>query len=375
MKWRALKTAFAAVLVIVLTTPAFNQNYYLVVGAFASPENDLRAFTSYIPGQSPDTSYTVKNGDNLMHLYVMKTSSEETAIASAKKLQQALEHDVRNAPSQGSLGFGERSFSLTPAIEPAEVTVANSSKTSDNVASAGSAAVKPKGKAFKFVIAKDDGQQVPALIHQVDFNHGREVRSFAADTYIDVLRPTQGEPMALVCDVFGYKMEEKFIDYNDPSITEGAYLDEEGAWVIPYRLERLNKGDVSVMRNLAFYMDAVVMLPSSKNELDNLVGLMTFNPNYSIRVHAHCNGKNSRKIIALGDNQNFFDVTGAAEIKGSAKQLTTLRADAIRNYLISQGIAENRVKIFGWGGAEMLVGQYDPHSKINDRVEIEILKD
>jgi hypothetical protein len=377
MKWSALKTALTAALVVVLTTSAFNQNYYLVVGAFESPGDDIRAFTSYIPGESPDTSYTVQNGDKLMHLYVLKTSNEDLAIANAKKLQRSLEQDVRAVPSQASIAFGERTISMgSPIIEPAETMVTNASNNSgEGVASSGSAPAKLKGKAFKFLVAKNDGQRIPALIHQVDIAHGREVRSFAADTYVDVLRPSQGEPMALVCDVFGYKIEEKFVDYNNPSVTEGAFLDSDGSWVIPYHLVPLKVGDASVMHNLIFYKDAVVMLPSSKNELDNLVALMNFNPNYVIRVHAHCNGKNRRKIIALGENQNFFDVTGAVEIEGTAKQLTSLRGEAVRDYLISKGIAANRVKVFGWGGAEMLVDQFDQHSKMNDRIEIEIVKD
>jgi hypothetical protein len=31
--------------------------------------------------------------------------------------------------------------------------------------------------------------------------------------------------------------------------------------------------------------------------------------------------------------------------------------------------------MYGWGGTEMLVDQNHPNSKLNDRIEIEILKD
>jgi len=102
---------------------------------------------------------------------------------------------------------------------------------------------------------------------------------------------------------------------------------------------------------------------------------MTVNPNYQIKVHAHCNGKHSRKIIAMGGNTNYFDVQGSIEKEGSAKELTNLRAEAIRTYLADHGIARERVKIFGWGGSEMLVDQNSSHAKLNDRIEIEILKD
>lgn len=377
MKWRVLRIIFAAALASVLFKPAFSQNHYLVIGAFTTESDDIREFTSYLPGQSPDTTFTIQNDNSIMHLYVLKTSDKATAIASSQKLQQVIESkDGLNSPSQNEFNLNIKDLSASEKFPGPEVIAASASLASgSSVPSAGSAPVKPKGKAFKFTITKDDGLIFPTQIHQVDFEHGRELGSFNSNTYVDVLRPIKDQPMALVCGVFGYKVVEKYLDYNDPSTAEGAYLDEQGAWVIPYKLERLEKGDVSIMYNVSFYKDAVVMLPSSKNEMDELVSIMKMNPNYRIRVHAHCNGKNSRKIIALGENNNYFDVNGSIEIKGSAKQLTNLRGEAVQSYLKAHGIDEKRVKIFGWGGAEMLAGENTPHAKINDRIEIEILKD
>jgi outer membrane protein OmpA-like peptidoglycan-associated protein len=377
MKWRVLKTICAAALASVLFKPAFSQNYYLVIGAFSTENEDIREFTSYLPGQSSDTAFSIQNSNSMMHLYVLKTSDKEMAIASSQKLQQAIERsDGLNSASQNEFRVNVNELSRTGTFPGPDVIAASPSMASGSSSpSAGSAPFKPKGKAFKFTITKDDGVIVPTQVHQVDFERGKELRSFNSNTYVDVLRPVKDQPMALVCGVFGYKMVERFLDYNDPSTAEGAYIDEHGAWVIPYELERLEKGDVSVMYNVSFYKDAVVMLPSSKNEMDELVNLMKMNPNYTIRVHAHCNGKNSRKIIALGPDNNYFDVTGSLEIKGSAKQLTNLRGEAVRSYLKTNGIDEKRVKIYGWGGAEMLTGENTPHAKINDRIEIEILKD
>jgi len=179
-----------------------------------------------------------------------------------------------------------------------------------------------------------------------------------------------------VCGIFGYKEIKKEIDYADPSKTDGVYLDDEGAWVIPYKLERLQKWDVSVMYNLAFYKDAAFMLPPSKRDLDELVNMMKTNPNYVIRVHAHCNAKNNRKIIVPGKPSSYFDVEPSAiERKASAKELTRVRAELVKAYLIEHGIDKKRIKTYGWGGGEMLVDQNSVYSKLNDRIEIEILKD
>jgi outer membrane protein OmpA-like peptidoglycan-associated protein len=151
--------------------------------------------------------------------------------------------------------------------------------------------------------------------------------------------------------------------------------DEKGAWVIPYQLERLKKGDVSVMYHVAFYKDAVVMLPQSKGELDELVSMMKDNPDYKIKIHGHCNGNNTRKIIALGSPKNYFNVDGSDQRNGSAKDLSKFRADAVQDYLAENGISKDRSSVYAWGGLNMLVPETSTSAKLNDRIEIEIQAD
>jgi len=370
MKWRVSKTVFAAVVFSVLLTPVFSQNYYLVIGAFTTENDDIKEFTSYLPGNALDTAYTMYTNNSMLHLYVVKTSNKEMAQARSMELQKGIEEG-----NGGLLGTLDKyTTKVNGPLRPETVSPGASAST-ERIPAAAAAPLKPKGQYFKFTISKDNGETLGGQVHYVDMMKGKELGSFATDTYIDVLRPVKTEQTAVVCGVFGYKQVEKYLDYSNPAETEGAYVDEQGAWVIPYKLERITKGDVSVMYNVSFYKDAVVMLPPSKNDLDELVTLMKSNPNYVIKVHAHCNGKNSRKIIALGEQNNYFDITGSQEIKGNAKQLTNLRGEAVRSYLKDHNIDENRIRIYGWGGAEMLVDENDEHAKLNDRIEIEILKD
>jgi outer membrane protein OmpA-like peptidoglycan-associated protein len=365
MEWRGMKTAFAAVVSTMLCTPLFSQSYYVVVGAIPTEKKEIKEFTSYLPGQSSDTAYALTSGGSVMHFYVWKTNDLDLAVANAKKLREELD-----GPSAQTLETAPENN-----LSGNMLTSANGNKAAVTNASGGSTPAKPKGKIFKFTISTKEGINLPAQIHEVDLLEGRELATYSSDENVSVLRPG-GEESAMVCGIFGYKESEKHVNYANPAQTEGAYLDGEGVWVIPYTLERLSKGDVSVMYNVSFYKDAVLMLPGSKNDLDELVRMMESNPNYVIKVHAHCNGKNSRKIITPGaENNNYFDVNGALEIQGSAKVLTNLRAEAVRAYLAEHGIDKERVKLYGWGGSEMLVEKTSPHAKINDRIEIEILKD
>lgn len=181
--------------------------------------------------------------------------------------------------------------------------------------------------------------------------------------------------MTIVCGIFGYKEVTQLVDYANPGVATGAVKDENGIWTIPFPLERLKKGDVSVMYDVSFYKDAVIMLPRSQEELDELVNLMSANPKYKIRIHGHANGTGKTKMIVLGKVKNYFDIKGSKQKNGTTKELSKQRAQAVLDYLVEHGVTQDRMEIFAWGGTNMLVAETSPSAKLNDRIEIEILED
>lgn len=377
MNWRVVKTACAAVVFSAMCTPVLSQNYYLVIGAFSSESDNVKEFTSYLPSSQFDTAYTIQSNNSSMHLYIMKTSSKEVAFAKGASLSEGV--TGVKAP-EGILPSSQRNDTNSKSASSSDANYESlaataSNKSSEGIAAGGSVPMKPKGKYFKFTIASEDGSVLPGEVHHVDRSAQRELGSFSTDLYIDMMKPGPSEPMTVVCGVFGYKEVDKFIDFANPAETEGAYQDEHGAWVIPYKLERLERGDVSVMYNVGYYKDAVAMTPASKKDLDELASMMIENPNYVVKIHTHCNGKSGREVFMLNADNNFFETTGSTPVRASAKELTNLRADAIKSYLKLKGINEDRIKTYGWGGSEMLVKENDPNARLNDRVEIEILRD
>ena len=383
MNWRVVRTVCAAVLFSAMITSAYSQkNYYVVIGAFATEKGDLKEFTSRLPENQSDTAYTIYRDENLLHFYLLKTSNRDEALDKSIRLQEAI--NGRDPQLLNSFRDEDRRSETLEYTLQSPVMTRNddgtaSSKTSDATAGAGvpveKEVVLPKGKFFKFQVAAPDGTRVFDNVHHVNLKDGRELGTFTTYGNVDVLRPSDSAPMTVVCGVFGYKEIRKDINYSNPAKTTGAYQDDEGAWVIPYNLERLEKGDVSVMYNVSFYKDAAFMVPTSQRDLDELVTMMKSNPNYAIKLHAHCNSKAKRKIIAPGTETRYFDVEGATEVEGTAKQLTYYRAELVKAYLIENGIDKSRIKTFGWGGTEMLVDEDGPYAKLNDRIEVEILKD
>jgi outer membrane protein OmpA-like peptidoglycan-associated protein len=356
MEWRVLKRVYATFVASVISVTAFSQNYYLVIGAFSTEKNDVKEITGFLPGNSVDTAYTVRTDNSTLQFYVMKSSKE---VAAAKSLE--LRNELSNREKSSS------------KYELADMTA--SAATSEANLPSEKAALKPHGKFFKFIITNEEGQFMPGWVHRVDPISGAEVERFQTDQYIDIARPNSRQQLDIVCAPFGYKTVEKVVDYSSPWLTEGAFIDDRGAWVIPYAIEKLEVGDVTGLYNIGFYKGGAILLSASKDNLDQLANLLTTNPKYVITLHSHCNGKNARKVSVPIDFKDPFDIENSKEVELSAKDLTKLRGEAVKAYLVANGIEPNRVKVYGWGASDMLVKHSDPNSKINDRIEIEIMKD
>lgn len=378
-----------------LNVSAQSKDYYVVIGAFAK-ESNAKKFSGFSRSRFFQSTYELNPSRGLYYVYVIKTNNKTTAYDQVRVLQK--EDAFKDSwVFRGTLGSTApppavtRTEPVITAPEPTPVVnvpadsatseVKEDPKPTEHVVTEVATPVtteKPKrvvkGKLFKFDIQTPTGASVHGKVHHVDLLKGRDLASYSSEDYSDVPKPAE-EPMTLICGIFGYKEITQLVDYQTPSLTEGAVQDAEGAWVIPFKLERLKKGDVSVMYDVSFYKDAVIMLPRSEEELDELVNMMRTNPNYTIKIHGHTNGNNKRKIIALGKTRNYFDMKGSEQKNGTAKELSKQRAEAVRDYLVEHGIESSRMEIMAWGGMNMLVGENTAGAKLNDRIEIEILDD
>ena len=401
MKKTLIRSAIIFVFILISSFAFAQQNHCVVVGVFAV-ESNAQKFTGYVRSQRFNAGYGLYKKQKLYYVYVMKTADRNAAQVEMRGLHK--ETEFKDSWVFSGILEGGEDLPLeteppvveetTPVVEEPPVTppvptpdttaTANTptvatAEPTDSVGEEVPAAPPTviKGKLFKFTIQTDDGKPVKGEIHNVDFRRGRDLGIYKTNQYIDITRPsTRNNPLSLVCGIFGYKEIVKMLDYDNPAFMESkAFQDGNGAWVIPYQLERMKKGDVSVMYHVSFYKDAVVMLPPSKSEMDELVNMMTDNPEYKITIHGHCNGSNSRKIIALGPSKNYFSTQGSSEITGNAKELSKLRAQAVQNYLIDHGIDKSRTQIYAWGSQNMLAPETGPSAKLNDRIEIEITAD
>ena len=386
---------------------------YVVIGAFASHENAIR-FTSRANQLEFDTHYDINPNRHLYYVYVMVTDDRLTAIREAIRLRKESQY-FDTWVYQGVIGqdgplASPSSGDIDPVTEDViesvrETAVENSSgmpdievdpdaniALDDSVLSIDAGREAPTSvrqqfsplnepltredlasKAFVFAVSRGvDNEVIDAQVDMID-QTARKIGTYKANESVKVTAPS-GEKanVSFVCEVMGYRKVQKSFNFNAPS-GEGIMSDGDGNIVVPFELVRLQKGDIAVMYNVFYYKDAAIMRPESRYEVNNLLAMLNENPNYRIKLHGHTNGNSHGKIITMGENVNFFSLTGSRNGSGSAKRLSEERARTIQRYLIENGISEERIELKAWGGKRSLHDKHGTRAQENVRVEVEIL--
>jgi len=230
------------------------------------------------------------------------------------------------------------------------------------------------------VISATTMKEVPGYVTIIDATRNKAMKSVSTNQIHPLEAPqTQSKEIIALCDIFGFVKEQAKFKIDDPMSSEDKSMmtEEGGVTTIKFELQRHKVGDILTMYNVYFYTDAAIMKPESKFELNSLLSMLKENEKLMIRIHGHTNGNDPGKIIKLKpDDNNYFEVTSNCSVgTGSAKELSRERAEIIRRWLISQGIADNRMEVKAWGGQKMLYKKTDDMAGKNVRVEIEILKE
>ncbi len=370
---------------------------YVVIGAFEFKKNAVK-FSSKASSEFKVT-YEINPNRNLYYVYILKTKDRQEAIAEALRLQANSPYNDTWVYS-GPLG-SDRSIVKGSDINPVTEEAIESVKPTDSPAMQANITEEPvvatekveemveeeaevekplpanddKQKNFFFKIYRaDNSSQLEGNVDVIDVERSRKLGTYEGNKAVQVSSPgTSSGNISLLCEVFGYRKVQKNVSFNDPQ--EETITFEEDKYVVPFELVRLQKGDIAVMYNVYFFKDAAVMRPESRWEVNSLLDMLKENPNYKIRIHGHTNGNASGKIISKDEkSDNFFSLTDTKDGFGSAKKLSEVRAEIIRDYLVANGIDASRMQIKAWGGKRPLVDKLHTQAQNNVRVEIEILE-
>jgi len=113
-------------------------------------------------------------------------------------------------------------------------------------------------------------------------------------------------------------------------------------------------GEAMRLDHLIFSQGKAHIEPESYEQLDELVQMMVDNESMVIQLEGHTDN--------IGDSK--------ANMK-----LSQARVEAVKRYLVDQGISKNRIKTKAFGGSRPLTTEITPVARnINRRVEMRILK-
>ena len=381
-----------------VSNPPESSNY-VVIGAFAIHKNAVN-FTAQASKLSLNARFEMNVNRNLYYVYVMSTNDHTQAIEEALRLRKEspygdtwVYHGVLGQPGSTVMGKDINPVTEQPVESIAVSDPSNPVSTEEapivSISEQPVSQEEPKaisktkpettvvdGKKFFFKLVRaDDQKQVEGDVNVIDAERSRKIGTYAGNQDVWLADPKNKEgKISVVCEVFGYRKVQHDLIYDNPSL-EGIEMTEDSATLIPFDLVRLQKGDIAVMYNVYFFKDAAIMRPESRYEVTSLLTMLKENQKYKIKIHGHTNGGAHGKIISLKEeNDNFFALNDTKEGVGSAKKLSQERAEVIRNFLISNGVAENRMEVKAWGGKRPIYDKHSPQAQANVRVEIEILE-
>lgn len=356
--------------------------YYVVVGGFAIQKNAER-FAEHVLAENYPARYAFNPARKLYYVYVRVTADRQSARRLTYQLR--LESEFTKAwIYEGSLegntaieanalaeydietGAPRPHYNPIAAVQSGSATtgVSKADSTADTAATSPTpetTPAKPAGKEFIFRLTTGtDNTTVSGPVYLTQ-EPGIPPQRIASDEKVRIPPPASGK-LAIVCNVVGYKLAKRIIPYGN--------LIDTGELVVPIKLVPVAKGDYIELENVKFFDRTAIFTPASENELLQLVNLMS-NPRCRIRLYGHTQSNERGDITTLGTATNFFAPDPANTTShGAGKELSRLRAEAVKAYLVSKGVNATRVSTKGYGTLLAVYEQADA----NDRIEVEIIK-
>jgi outer membrane protein OmpA-like peptidoglycan-associated protein len=138
-------------------------------------------------------------------------------------------------------------------------------------------------------------------------------------------------------------------------------------------LESIRTANFIEFGSVGFYPNATIMHSSFESEMHHLATYMMENSVIKLVIHGHCHGNAPRTTITLGTSEQYFEMNCNNQIiTMTALELSKLRAENAKRYLVSKGISPERIQVIAEAGNRMIYPLTSLHAEYNDRIELEI---
>jgi len=389
MKFRII-ILFLPFLYVLQSKAQSAEHYYVTIGVYNKHENAIHS-TNNANKLNFNAQYAIHPKQKLYYVYLLDTDDKRKASAFLMKIrvetefktawiytgrlgdEQVIQEIVKKEPEP--VPVKEEPIVEEPKIqEPIKDPVAEQPvvKIDSSAFVKKAPEKKPDGKPFYFkLIDGSSGAEVMGEVHLFGTSNAGQYQSYPVNQVVYIKVPPAGV-MQVTTVAAGYREMKRPVNLNDPAASAAEIGTQQEA-ILSFPLVKVKMGDYIEFSNVRFITNSALLQPESKNELDGLASLMKENKKYKVKIHGHCNGNDARDIVSKGNSTEFF-ATDAANLRenASAKRLTELRAEIVKEYLISQGIEAKRITTKAEGGKTMIYPQNSTLSSRNDRVEVEV---
>jgi outer membrane protein OmpA-like peptidoglycan-associated protein len=388
-----MKTYLPIVLLVVVTNlkaktievPLIPNGYHVVVSTFNfRQEKEARLYSESLQKKGFSSNYGLEKGKNFIYIYLesfdfTQFDAAVKAMTNARKNTEFASAWVVKIKDGREIKEGEPIADKIEPIPQKEVVAEIVTEYIPNPPMIPIPKEQHLGNTpiFLSVYREQDGKTLDADITVSDPDTSKPLTTIQGNRYLNLSAPkTKSGRIALVASAFGYSNSKLEVSYfstvqdtvNENVVYFGSYIQ------LKFPMQKMTSGQEVTLSKVTFFNDAAIMTPSSKDQLQLLLDMMQENSSIRIRLNGHTNGNDRGKIIYSGPSKNFFALASdRIEKSGSSKELSTARAQAIKDWLIAQGIAENRVEAVGWGGTKPLYDKSSINSRKNGRVELEVI--
>lgn len=131
----------------------------------------------------------------------------------------------------------------------------------------------------------------------------------------------------------------------------------------------ISVGDRLVLKKVYFYNNTYAFKPEADEELQQLLNFLIENPTVEVEVEGH-SANDTEEIIP---DPNFKGQGKEWNFKGSALKLSEKRAEAVKEYLVDNGVRKKRLTTVGYGDARKRIPDASTFEEFEQNMRVEIL--
>jgi outer membrane protein OmpA-like peptidoglycan-associated protein len=383
--------AFSLTQSLAQQVPPLANGYYVVVSTFTRSQNkEASSYSDGLNKKGYHSGYGLEESKGFVYVYLQSFDFNQFAV-SLDRMQQARKKEGFTSAWVLKIKDGrevKESVAVTTVVDSSKLASTPNKKEVPSIVTEYIPNPTPKPvirpqylgntPVFFSVIQKSNRKVLNAQVKIIDADSKRTVGTVKANGYFNIPDPkSKTGNLTLTASAFGFKDLDQSMNYKD---TERDTLKEEvtlfgNFYMLTFEMERISAGASSTLSGISFFNDAAIMTPGSADQLNAVLELLNERPNMRIRIEGHTNGSGRGDIISMGPSKNYFALAKDRKIeKGSAKELSQARADAIKAWLVDQGISDSRVEAVGIGGGKPLYDSKSNLARKNARVEMTVLE-